>query len=97
MGRYVVFAYDAYYPTGGWNDHVLTTDSLDDATHAAMVAVVQEKRPYGFSEVVDIAQGAVIKEFVWSTVSDDERYAIIEKGETVETYWVRSLAVPGRE
>lgn len=29
--RYLVFAGDAYYPCGGWDDFVGRTDSLEDA------------------------------------------------------------------
>ncbi len=29
--KYVLFAYSSYYPSGGWNDMVAITDTLEDA------------------------------------------------------------------
>lgn len=28
MKRYLIFAYDSYYPGGGWNDYVGSEDTL---------------------------------------------------------------------
>lgn len=31
MKRFLVFVYDSHYPSGGWNDLELQTDSLEEA------------------------------------------------------------------
>lgn len=41
MKRFALFAYDTYYPTGGWNDFVDWFESVE----AAVEAVNQEKPP----------------------------------------------------
>lgn len=33
MKRYLVFAGQAYYPSGGANDFILATDDLEEARH----------------------------------------------------------------
>lgn len=35
LKRYLVFAFDDYYPTGGWNDFIESFDTLD---YAALTA-----------------------------------------------------------
>ncbi len=36
--RYVVFAADAYYPGGGWDDHVGSFDTVEEAIRAGEAA-----------------------------------------------------------
>ena len=42
MPKFLVFAFDLYYPAGGWDDLVGAFDSLDDAKVAAEKA---KKKP----------------------------------------------------
>lgn len=55
MKRYLVFAYDNYYPTGGWNDFNEDFDNLADAiVHADNLILVGVKpHRYDFADVVD--------------------------------------------
>ena len=62
MRRYLAFAGDTYYPSGGWGDYMGDADTFDDAK-----AVVDERRqrvPYGtdWAHVVDSVAG---EEVAW--------------------------------
>jgi hypothetical protein len=63
MKRYLVFAWDDYYPAGGWGDFVGAFDDLDAAKAcAAQCTSVEgwrgeghrEGRHYDGSEVIDL-------------------------------------------
>jgi hypothetical protein len=65
MKRYLVFAYDQYYPAGGWGDFQAAFDSLDEAKSCADGLVLDkpgapssstynERYGYAYSEVVDL-------------------------------------------
>lgn len=47
MKRYLVFAYECYYPNGGWNDFKGSYDTLEEAKVAAKLC----KREY--NQIVD--------------------------------------------
>ncbi len=49
--RFLLFAFDCYYPTGGWNDFIGSYDSLDEASTAA------KHCNYDFKQIVDIETG----------------------------------------
>ena len=53
---YLVFAFDHYYPQGGWNDFVGAYRSRDLADLAADAAVSNND----FAQVVDAASGQVV-------------------------------------
>ena len=44
--RYLVFAFNDYYSSGGWTDFVSAHDGLDDATRAATHAVRGDPDPW---------------------------------------------------
>ncbi|GJL93068.1 hypothetical protein [Hyphococcus sp.] len=56
MKRYALFAYDAFYPAGGWGDFVNAFDTAEEAFKAA----TKTKREY--SEVIDLHTGEEILE-----------------------------------
>lgn len=49
MKRFLVFGYDTYYPSGGWNDFVLDFDTLKEADKFA-----EDYKKSGDSDWVDI-------------------------------------------
>lgn len=51
--RFLVFAYDMYYPGGGWNDLLGSTDTLEDARK--LYLSVESRGSLG--EIVDIETG----------------------------------------
>ena len=52
IGRYMVFKYDSYYPGGGMNDFVDSTDSLEAVIELATV------KPYrDYTEILDVQTG----------------------------------------
>jgi hypothetical protein len=57
--RFLVFAYQAYYPGGGWCDFKSAHDTIEEA-HAG-VKELAEKSRYDFVEIVDLER----LEIVW--------------------------------
>jgi hypothetical protein len=53
--RYVVFAYGDYYPSGGWNDHIGSYDTLEQAQQAARHA--REVGRFDFTDIIDLVTG----------------------------------------
>lgn len=51
--RFLVFAYDHYYPCGGWTDFKSAHDSLEEAKVAAD-NLNAERRQYDLVEIVDL-------------------------------------------
>ena len=68
MKRYLLFAGETYYPTGGWSDFQKDFDSLADA-HAYPL------KKHDWAEIVDIEQGHVFSywhvEKGWVLAEDD--------------------------
>lgn len=58
MKHYLVFAYDAYYPCGGWNDFQASFDTLEEAK--AYVDGPHEYN-YGFWSVIDSFTGKEVE------------------------------------
>lgn len=56
MNRYLLFAFDSYYPQGGWEDFVESFDTLEDALEAGGLL----ERDY--IQVVDSDTGEVVYE-----------------------------------
>lgn len=56
MERYLLFAFDSYYPQGGWTDFINSFDSLDEAIQSGMML----ERDY--FQVVDIESGEMVYE-----------------------------------
>ena len=56
MKRYLLFAFDDYYPTGGWNDF---RGSFDTAIEAFVDGA---NWPYENKQVIDSATGREIEE-----------------------------------
>lgn len=61
MERYLVFANEAYYPDGGWQDFKLATDSLQEAKETAD-KYVKECRMSAWAHVVDTVTTSIIYE-----------------------------------
>ena len=61
MKRYLVFAYDGYYPSGGWQDFVMATDDLEDAKKA-VARKITTRSGDDFSNIVDSITLKVIYE-----------------------------------
>lgn len=57
MKRFLVFAFDTYYPDGGWNDFQSSWDSLDEARAAS--AGTREGNGYDHSHIVDGQTGRI--------------------------------------
>lgn len=57
MYRYLVFAYQQYYPSGGWSDLVGGRNFLDEAEKLFL-----ETKGYDYVELVDLKSMEVIKE-----------------------------------
>lgn len=57
--RFMLFAYDAFYPSGGWSDFHGSFDTLDEAV-AAWVALHQE-RLLDYYQIVDLHTGEEIE------------------------------------
>jgi hypothetical protein len=55
MKRFLVFAWDHYYPSGGWNDFKIDIDNLDDAKLYARDQIREMGRQ--FAQVVDTETG----------------------------------------
>lgn len=55
--RYALFCFEAYYPSGGWNDLRELTDDLDDAKAKASEFVGDDEQR--FAHVVDLTTGEV--------------------------------------
>lgn len=56
MKRYAAFAYDCYYPSGGWSDCVGMSDNIGEAVSFAH----ESKRDC--QEVVDLTEGRIVWE-----------------------------------
>ena len=56
MKRYAVFAFDTYYPGGGWSDFVTSHDSVAAATAAATAS----GRDHW--EIIDLQSGETVAE-----------------------------------
>lgn len=50
MKRYLVFAYDVYYPSGGWNDFQGSFGTLEEAREKAQ----ELKEQNDFVEIIDL-------------------------------------------
>jgi hypothetical protein len=59
MKRFLVFAYDAYYPSGGWSDFQSAHDTLDEAK-AAKKALNEPRRKWYYVDIVDLENMAQV-------------------------------------
>jgi len=57
--RFMLFAYDAFYPSGGWSDFRGSFNTLDEAV-AAWVALHRE-RLLDYYQIVDLHTGEEIE------------------------------------
>lgn len=59
--RFLVFSFDSYYPSGGWNDFKGSYDTLEEAEYA-----MNEKPKLGYydnNHIVDSTTGKVVATF----------------------------------
>ena len=57
--RYILFAGEAYYPAGGWDDYIASFETLEEAK-----AAEKEKMKgyqYDWSHVVDLHTGRIVE------------------------------------
>jgi len=52
MKRYALFAYNRYYPGGGWFDFVNTFDSIEEA-----VTFATSPRTRDYIQIIDLTNG----------------------------------------
>jgi len=57
MKRYAVFAFDDYYPVGGWCDHRASFEALEEALEYAGAQLINRDR----CQIVDLLTGEVIE------------------------------------
>jgi hypothetical protein len=58
MKRFLVFAFDTYYPGGGWTDFEASFDTLEEArAHAKTLIDPKLPAPVGNAHVVDLETG----------------------------------------
>ena len=62
MRRYVAFAFDVYYPMGGWSDIVGTFDTIEEATEAIKSKLNCFDKQFDEFQVVDIQTGKIVLE-----------------------------------
>lgn len=58
MKRFALFAYDIYYPNGGWFDFVTTFDTLEEAIVAGRAKAPDPNRQW--FHVVDLSEGKMV-------------------------------------
>lgn len=58
MKRFLVFAYDRYYPSGGWNDFKDSFDTYEEAE--AYATSLKDNKVFDFSHVVDTVIGDTV-------------------------------------
>lgn len=58
MKRFLVFGYDRYYPSGGWNDFKDSFDTKDEAQEYAQS--LKDQKVVDFSHVVDTITGDTV-------------------------------------
>jgi hypothetical protein len=74
MKRFLVFAYDAYYPGGGWTDFQSDHDTLEEARAAAFETVVPW---YAQDEPERYAEYTINNEFVMAVDTETgERHTL---------------------
>lgn len=56
MGRYLLFAYDYYYPIGGWNDFVGHFSTVGEA----MAYFEENQSKYSSGHIVDSRNGVIV-------------------------------------
>lgn len=63
--RFVVFGFDQFYPCGGWNDHVESFDSLEEAEKLArqLRDYKTDKIHFNEVEIVDLHSGGIVGRF----------------------------------
>jgi hypothetical protein len=55
LKRYLAFAYDRYYPCGGWSDFIGSFDDIDEA----QAAIAKTKADFG--DIVDTETGEPVE------------------------------------
>jgi hypothetical protein len=65
MGRYLLFAGDEYYPSGGWQDYKGRFDSVKEALKAAASGTknLDFQGTWDWWQIVDLATGKMVMEY----------------------------------
>ncbi len=58
MKRFVVFKFDQYYPSGGWNDFTGSFDTVEEAR-----ASIVERSHFDHAQILDSQEFKVVEEF----------------------------------
>lgn len=61
MKRYLLFGYDSYYPTGGWNDYIDSYTSPESARLAIRLSKIGYTNRYENYQIVDITSCSVVE------------------------------------
>lgn len=61
---YLIFAFDQYYPDGGWGDYRGTAESIEDAKQIAESLATerarQSREPLEWAQIVDVRSNAIV-------------------------------------
>ncbi len=57
MKRYLVFGFDQYYPNGGWNDFICSTNTLEEAR----LEVKARTHDNDYFQIVDLETHKVVE------------------------------------
>jgi hypothetical protein len=64
--RYIVFAYNQYYPSGGWNDYQGSYETVDEAKAAAKNLregnFALHGWEYEYTQIVDLETGRTVED-----------------------------------
>jgi len=66
MKRFLLFAGDRYYPSGGWHEFIGTFESIDEATqHVPAKALAKDEfgLPVDWAHIVDMQNHKIVKGF----------------------------------
>jgi len=56
---FALFAGHNYYPSGGWDDHIATFATLEEAQHARNA----RSHNYDWFQIVDLVKGEVVEQY----------------------------------
>lgn len=62
MKKFLVFAGETYYPSGGWEDYCGEFDNLSDAIAHAESLGPSSDYPYRWAHVADVSHGKIVFE-----------------------------------
>ena len=62
--NYLVFAFDQFYPDGGWGDYIGQAESIKEAKQIveslATARAEHSREPLDWAQIVDVRSGAIV-------------------------------------